>query len=88
MTLHGNVAYVAYPIFDMYQAMGQPLYRNVVRGLIDRLLPDPAFVTDLPTAGRATLTRQDEQKRHVLHLLYGPPQVRGKRVPLDNGASG
>ena len=86
VTLHGNVAYVAYPIFDMYHAMGQPLYRNVVRGLIERLLPDPALATDLPTAGRATLTRQDEQKRHVLHLLYGPPQVRGKRVPLDNGA--
>lgn len=86
VTLHGNVAYVAYPIFDMYQAMGQPLYRNVVGRLIDRLLPDPVFATDLPTAGRATLTRQDEHKRHVLHLLYGPPQVRGKRVPLDNGA--
>jgi hypothetical protein len=86
VTLYGNVAYVAYPIFDMYQAMGQPLYRNVVRGLIERLLPDPAFATDLPTAGRATLTRQDEEKRHVLHLLYGPPQVRGKRVPLDNGS--
>lgn len=86
VTLYGNVGYIAYPIFDMYQAMGQPLYRNVVRGLIERLLPDPSFVTDLPTAGRATLTRQDEQKRHVLHLLYGPPQVRGKRVPLDDGS--
>jgi hypothetical protein len=85
VTLHDNVAYVAYPIFEMYQAMGQPLYRNVVRGLIERLLPDSPFTTDLPTAGRASLTRQDEQKRHVLHLLYGPPQVRGKRVPLDNG---
>jgi hypothetical protein len=85
VTVHGNVAYIAYPIFDMYQAMGQPLYRNVVRGLLARLLPHPAFVTDLPTAGRATLTRQDEFKRHILHLLYGPPQVRGKRVPLGNG---
>lgn len=85
VTLHGNVAYISYPIFDMYHAMGQPLYRNVVRGLLDRLLPLPALVTDLPTAGRATLTRQDEFKRHILHLLYGPPQVRGKRVPLDNG---
>jgi len=85
VTLNGNVAYISYPIFDMYHAMGQPLYRNVVRGLLDRLLPLPALVTDLPTAGRATLTRQDEFKRHILHLLYGPPQVRGKRVPLDNG---
>ena len=71
VTLHGDVGYIAYPIFDMYHAMGQPLYKYVVRGLLDRLLPDPALVTDLPSAGRATLTRQDEQKRHVLHLLYG-----------------
>lgn len=85
VTVHGNVGYVAFPIFDMYQAMGQPLYRNIVRGLLARLLPDAPFATDLPSAGRATLTRQDEQKRHILHLLYGPPQVRGKRVPTDSG---
>ena len=27
VTLHGSVAYVAYPIFEMYHAMGQPLYK-------------------------------------------------------------
>ncbi|MEO8683566.1 MAG: beta-galactosidase trimerization domain-containing protein [Devosia sp.] len=81
VTLHNGVAYVAYPIFSIYHAMGQPLYKYVVRGLLDRLLPDPALTTDLPSAGRATLTRQDAQGRHLLHLLYGPPQVRGKAVP-------
>jgi hypothetical protein len=57
----------------------------MVRGLLDRLLPDPLIVTDLPSSARATLTRQAAQKRHVLHLLYGAPQVRGKAVPTDNG---
>ena len=85
--IHGHVAYIAYPIFGMYQAMGQPLYKYLVRGLIRRLLPDPALEADLPSAGRATLTRQDGPGRHVLHLLYGPPQVRGKRVPNDNGTT-
>ena len=56
-----------------------------MRGLIDRLLPDQAIRTDLPSSGRATLTRQDAQKRHILHLLYGAPQVRGKAVPTDTG---
>ena len=81
VTLHNGVAYVAYPIFSIYHAMGQPLYKYIVRGLLGRLLPDPALTTDLPSAGRATLTRQDAQGRHLLHLLYGPPQVRGKAVP-------
>jgi hypothetical protein len=65
--------------------MGQPLYKYMVRGLIKRLLPDPAIVTDLPSSGRATLTQQQEQNRHVLHLLYGAPQVRGKAVPNGEG---
>jgi hypothetical protein len=85
VTLHGNIGYVAYPIFSMYQAMGQPLYRYVVRGLIRRLLPDPVLVTDMTSAGRATLARQADHNRHILHLLYGPPQVRGKRVPVSGG---
>jgi hypothetical protein len=85
VTVKGGVAYVAYPIFAMYHAMGQPLYKYLVRGLIDRLLPDRAIVTDLPSSARATLTRQPEQKRHILHLLYGAPQIRGKAVPAGDG---
>jgi hypothetical protein len=85
VTLHAGVAYVAYPIFAMYHAVGQPLYKYLVRGLLDRLLPDPALITDLPSSGRASLTYQAQEGRHILHLLYGPPQVRGKAVPLPNG---
>ncbi|WP_055049049.1 alpha-amylase family protein [Devosia sp. A16] len=85
VTLKGGVGYIAYPIFSMYHAMGQPLYKYLVRGLIDRLLPSRAVVTDLPSSGRVTLTRQAEQRRHVLHLLYGAPQVRGKAVPAGEG---
>ena len=84
-TLKGGVGYVAYPIFAMYHAMGQPLYKYLVRGLIDRLLPSRAIVTDLPSSARATLTQQVEQRRHVLHLLYGAPQIRGKAVPAHDG---
>jgi hypothetical protein len=85
VTLNEGIAYIAYPIFRMYHAMGQPLYKYVVRGLLDLLLPEPAFSTDLPSSGRATLTRQPEHQRHILHLLYGPPQVRGKAVPTGEG---
>jgi hypothetical protein len=76
------VGYIAYPIFTIYHAMGQPLYKYMVRGLIDRLMPNRSVTTDLPSGGRVTLVRQAEQNRHVLHLLYGAPQVRGKRVPI------
>ena len=85
VTLHEGVAYVAYPIFAMYHAVGQPLYKYLVRGLLEHLLPKPSLTTDLPSAGRVSLTRQANENRHILHLLYGPPQVRGKSVPLPNG---
>ncbi|UXN69945.1 hypothetical protein N8A98_22510 [Devosia neptuniae] len=85
MTLSGRVGYIAYPIFGIYHNVGQPLYRHVVKALLSRLLPKPALGTDLPSAGRATLTHQADRNRHILHLLYGPPQVRGKAVPNGEG---
>jgi hypothetical protein len=84
VTLQGRMAYVAYPIFRMYGAVGQPLYRHVIRGLLKRLLPNPVLQTSLPTAGRASLTRQNG--RHILHLLCGFPQIRGKALP-SNGTT-
>jgi hypothetical protein len=86
VTIHGSIGYIAYPIFDMYRAIGQPLYKYLVRGLLSRLLPDPVLTTDLPSGGRASLARQADRRRHVLHLLYGPPQVRGKRIPEPDGS--
>jgi hypothetical protein len=83
VTVRGRMAYVAWPIFAMYEAVGQPLYRHVIRGLLARLMPDAAVQTMLPTGGRASLTRQEG--RHVLHLLYGAPQVRGKALPTVQG---
>lgn len=85
VTLTDAVGYIAYPIFRMYHAMGQPLYKYVVRGLLARLLPDPVIVSDMPSSARATLTRQANERRHILHLLYGAPQVRGKQVPTGDG---
>jgi hypothetical protein len=84
VTATDAVGYIAYPIFRMYHAMGQPLYRYLVRGLINRFLPE-TIVTDLPSSARLTLTRQENHRRHILHLLYGAPQVRGKAVPTDRG---
>jgi hypothetical protein len=85
VTVTDSIGYIAFPIFTIYHAMGQPLYKYMVRGLISRLLPQPAISTDLPSSARATLTRQAEAGRHILHLLYGAPQVRGKAVPNGEG---
>lgn len=85
VTLADRVGYIAYPIFSIYHNVGQPLYRHIVRGLLARLLPEPALTTDLPSAGRATLTHQADANRHIVHLLYGAPQIRGKAVQQGEG---
>jgi hypothetical protein len=87
VTEHGGIAYVAYPIFEIYHRVGQPLYKHLVADLIRRLMPDAALKTDLPSSGRATLTVQEAEGRHVLHLLYGAPQVRGHAIPADGGGT-
>lgn len=78
--LNGNVGYVALPIFTAYHDAGQPLYRRLVEALIDRLLPDRLIRTDLPSSGRASLSRAGGE--YMLHLLYGAPQVRGRAIKL------
>ena len=86
VTVQGGIAYVAFPVFRLYHAMGQPLYKYIVRGLIDRLMPGQAIATSLPSSVRASLTHQAAEHRHILHLLYGAPQVRGKDVQDGEGA--
>ena len=87
VTEYNGLAYVAFPVFRLYRAMGQPLYKYIVRGLLRRLLPAPALETTLPSGGRASLAFQARENRHILHLLYGAPQVRGKDVRGDDGSS-
>ncbi|QQA44337.1 alpha-amylase family protein [Pelagovum pacificum] len=84
-TIHDGIGYVAYPIFDIYRQVGQPIYKYLVGEMISRLLPDPVLTTDLPSSGRASISVQEDQNRHVLHLLYGPPQIRGKSVAGQRG---
>ncbi|MCT8160676.1 alpha-amylase family protein [Pseudoruegeria sp. SHC-113] len=73
-----RTGYIAWPIFDAYKRIGQPIYKHMVASLIDRLLPERRLITDLPSGGRASVTRQEG--RTILHLLYGGPQVRGVAV--------
>lgn len=73
----GGIIYFAHHIFTRYRLYGQPLYRDLVAGAIDLLLQDPAVETSLPSTARASLMRQEEEKRYILHLLYATPVLRG-----------
>ncbi|MEO6908327.1 MAG: beta-galactosidase trimerization domain-containing protein, partial [Abditibacteriaceae bacterium] len=73
----GGIVYFAHHIFTRYRLYGQPLYRDLVADAIARLLPQRSVETDLPSAARVSLMRQEEQNRYILHLLYATPTLRG-----------
>jgi hypothetical protein len=71
-------AYFVHDIFSAYRRYGQPLYRDLVKDALARLLSEPTLsVSGLPTAGRVALTLQEALGRSVLHLLYATPVKRG-----------
>ena len=51
---------------------------EIAEKAIVRALAAPRTIdTTLPRAGRATLRRQQDEKRDVLHLLHATPALRG-----------
>ncbi|WDR06427.1 beta-galactosidase trimerization domain-containing protein [Devosia rhodophyticola] len=87
MTVSDNVGYLAYPVFEIYQDVGQPIYKYLVDNLIERLMPNALLRTNLPSAARVALVEQAAEKRLVAHLLFGGPQVRGRKAPDLAGAT-
>ena len=72
----GAVTWLAHPLFSLYHRAGAVAMLQIavkaIRFALDR---EPMIRVGLPTAGRATLRRQDG--RDVLHLLHATPVQRG-----------
>lgn len=73
----GGLAAVPYPVFTLYRRLGAVAIKAFTVALILDLLGKPSLSVDLPSQGRATLRHQPDQDRHVLHLLYATPALRG-----------
>ncbi|HLL88153.1 MAG TPA: beta-galactosidase trimerization domain-containing protein [Tepidisphaeraceae bacterium] len=81
-TVNGKVAYVAFPMFSAYGNHGNYPYRLLVRNLIDRLLPDPVLRVQAPTSTEATVARQADPKRTIVHLLQYAPERRAGQLDI------
>jgi hypothetical protein len=83
---HGNIAYLAHPVFTLYYGYGAVAYKEYVLAVIKSLLGDARTMRtspNLPSSARLTLTRQPQQNRRVLHLLYANKISRGAKMMLD-----
>ena len=78
---NGQVIYLAHAVFDIYRRRGAPWVRDLVLTAVDLLLPDPLVRCGGPNTRRVTLTRQQDPRRAVVHLLHYVAQSNGQAFP-------
>ena len=90
--IKGNVAYIGWDIFTAYAKHGHLCFKEIFSYLTRTLLGDGASAkADIPDKAVMTLTRQENQGRSILHLLFAHTTLRGRNteviedtVPLYN----
>ncbi len=80
----GNVLFSACPLDRMYARRAARPHRDLFESAIKRVYADPMLRVDLPSCGRISLLRQEEERRYVAHLLYATPHYRGKLELIED----
>lgn len=75
-----QILYFAPKIFSQYALRAQGIYRDVVVHALEQFLGSLPTTSSLPSAGRLSLMKQEEQERYVFHALYAQPVKRGNAV--------
>lgn len=92
VVIKGNIAYIGWDIFTAYAKHGHLCFKEIFTHVLDKLMGDD-FTVDvkIPDKAVVTYTRQEEEKRNILHLLFAHTTVRGTNteviedtVPLYN----
>ena len=90
--INGNIAYIGWDIFTAYANHGHLYFKELFTYILKRMLSDEITVfADVPDRAVVTYTRQEAEKRNILHLLFAHTTVRGRNteviedtVPLYN----
>ena len=90
--INGNVAYIGWNIFTAYAEHGHICFKELFSEIISRMIGNDLTVrVNIPDRAVVTYTRQENEKRNILHLLFAHTTVRGKSteviedtVPLFN----
>ena len=90
--IKGNVAYIGWDIFTAYARHGHLCFKELFAHITKKMMGDDITVlADIPDKAVVTYTRQENEKRNILHLLFAHTTVRGENteviqdtVPLYN----
>jgi hypothetical protein len=78
-----KTGYISLPIFSLYGDCAPQWARQLVKGVIDRLLPDPLLqVEKAPRSLVTTVTRQAHEARTLVHLLNYIPRRNNERCEV------
>jgi hypothetical protein len=70
VVMTASTGYISHPLFSLYGFNAPQWARQVVKGVVDRLLPTPLLqVANAPRSLVATVTRQECEGRTLVHLL-------------------
>ncbi len=92
VVIKGNIAYIGWDIFTAYAKHGHLCFKEIFTYVLDKLMDDDFTINvKIPDKAVVTYTRQEEEKRNILHLLFAHTTVRGENteviedtVPLYN----
>lgn len=92
VVIKGNIAYIGWDIFTAYAKHGHLCFKEIFTYVLDKLMDDDFTINvKIPDKAVVTYTRQAEEKRNILHLLFAHTTVRGENteviedtVPLYN----
>ena len=71
-----KVIYFSHPLFSQYQTKAPLWCKKLLGNALDRLLPNPIVQVTGPSSIIATLNRQTQLNRYVLHLMFYIPERR------------
>lgn len=80
---NGNIAYICWDIFTAYAQHGHLCFKELFSYICNKLLGDNKTISvGIPDKAVATYTRQDEENRSILHLIFAHTTVRGKATEV------
>ena len=78
-----NISYIGWDIFSSYAEHAHICFKELFTEIINRMLDNEFTVkVDLPDRAVVTYTRQETEKRNILHLLFAHTTVRGKSTEI------
>ena len=80
-----RVGYCAFPLFKDYMTNGNRVYREIIGGLVSKLLPDPILATDAPSYAEITVRKVTRSHPSLLiHVLSYIPQRLTNTIDIVN----